>query len=102
MDAQLMPAPANGLIWTRRMTGRARDLGGAQCTHERKPDLGYTDASLTLPSYYKGENLRVITLHASETDVELAAPAQLLEILLYSVATTTSILPEVAGPQGTV
>jgi hypothetical protein len=52
-------------------------------------DLGYTDANLTLPGYYKGENLRVITLHANGTDVEVAAPAQLLDILRHSLARTT-------------
>jgi hypothetical protein len=77
------------VIWARSMTGQSRDLTGAQCIGERKPDLSYTDASLTLPSYYKGENLRVIKLHANGTDVELAAPAQLLEILRYSLARTT-------------
>jgi hypothetical protein len=77
------------VIWTRRITGRERDLAGTQCTGERKPDLGYTDVTLRMPSYYKGENLRVIRLRANGTEVELAAPAQLLEIFLYSLARTT-------------
>jgi hypothetical protein len=42
--------------------------------------------TLSLPSCYKGENIRVITLHAGGTDIELAAPAQLLEIIRYSLA----------------
>ena len=76
------------VIWVRGNAGRVHDLTGAQCNGERQPDLGYTDASLSLPSYYKGENLRVLTLHANGTDVELAAPARLLEILRYSLART--------------
>jgi hypothetical protein len=49
--------------------------------------------TLSLPSYYKGENVRVITLHAGGTDIELAAPAQLLEIIRYSLARTTPRAP---------
>ncbi len=45
--------------------------------------------TLSLPSYYWGENVRVITLHAGGTDIELAAPAELLEIIRYSLARTT-------------
>ena len=77
------------VVWVRRMTGRARDLTGAQCTGERKPDPSYTEMTLSLPSYCKGENVRVLTLHADGADVELAAPAQLLEIIRYSLAQTT-------------
>jgi hypothetical protein len=36
------------------------------------------------------EEVGVITVHASGTGFELAAPAQLLEILRHSLATTTS------------
>lgn len=70
------------------LTGRARDLTGAQCTGSRQIDPTYTEMTLSLPSYYKGENVRVITLHAGGTDVELAAPARLLEIIRYSLART--------------
>lgn len=44
--------------------------------------------TLSLPSYYQGENVRVLTLHADGADVELAAPAQLLEIIRYGLART--------------
>jgi len=77
------------VLWVRRMTKRPRDLTGAQCTGERQPDPGYIDMTLTLPSFYKGENVHVITLHANGTDMELAAPARLLEILRYSLARLT-------------
>ena len=76
------------VVWV-PLTGRARDLTGAQCTGGRQIDRGYTEMTLSLPSYYKGENVRVITVHAGGTDVELAAPAQLLEIIRYSLAKIT-------------
>jgi hypothetical protein len=75
------------VIWL-PLTGRARDLTGAQCTGGRQIDPTYTEMTLSLPSHYKGENVRVITLHAGGTDVELAAPARLLEIIRYSLART--------------
>ena len=49
--------------------------------------------TLSLPSYYRGENVRVMTLRAGGTDIELAAPAKLLEIIRYSVARTTPGAP---------
>jgi hypothetical protein len=76
------------VTWTRGARGRARDLTGAQCTGERHRDRDCADASLRLPDHYEGESIRVITLHANGSDVELAAPAQLLEILRYSVGRT--------------
>jgi hypothetical protein len=75
------------------VTGRARDLTGAQCTGGRQIDRGYTEMTLSLPSYYKGENVQVITQHAGKTDIELAAPAQLLDIIRYSLARTTPGAP---------
>jgi hypothetical protein len=75
------------VVWV-PLTGRARDLTGAQCTGDRRIDTTYTEMTLSLPSYYKGENVRVITLHAGGTDLELAAPARLLEIIRYSLART--------------
>ena len=75
------------VVWV-PLTGRARDLTGAQCTGGRQIDPTYTEMTLSLPSYYKGENVRVITLHAGGTDIELAAPARLLEIIRYSLART--------------
>jgi hypothetical protein len=75
------------VIWV-PLTGRARDLTAAQCTGDRRIDTTYTEITLNLPSYYKGENVRVITLHAGGTDIELAAPARLLEIIRYSLART--------------
>jgi hypothetical protein len=75
------------------LAGRARDLTGAQCAGGRQVDRTYTEMTLSLPSYYKGENVRVITLHAGGTDIELAAPAQLLEIIRYSLARTAPGAP---------
>ena len=80
------------VVWV-PLTGRARDLTGAQCTSGRQIDPTYSEITLSLPSYYKGENVRVITLHAGETDIELAAPAQLLDIIRYSLARTTPGAP---------
>lgn len=73
--------------------GRTRDLTGAQCTGGRRIDPTYTEMTLRLPSCYKGESVRVITLHAEGTDTELAAPAQLLEIIQHSLARTTPGAP---------
>jgi len=81
---------AGSVTWVRRMTGRSVDLTGAQCTGRRQPDRGYKDMTLTLPGYYKGELLGVITLDANGTGRELAAPARLIEVLQYSLARTTS------------
>jgi hypothetical protein len=75
------------------LAGRARDLTGARCTGGRQVDRTYTEMTLSLPSYYKGENVCVITLHAGGTDIELAAPAQLLEIIRYSLARTAPGAP---------
>jgi hypothetical protein len=72
------------VVWV-PLTGRARDLAGAQCTGSRQIDPTYTEMTLSLPSYYKGEDVRVMTLHAGGTDIELAAPARLLEIIRYSL-----------------
>ena len=80
------------VIWV-PLTGRARDLTAAQCTGDRRIDTTYTEITLSLPSYYKGENVRVLTLHAGGTDIELAAPARLLEIIRYSLARTTPGAP---------
>jgi hypothetical protein len=80
------------VIWV-PLTGRARDLTGAQCTGGRQIDPTYTEMTLSLPSYYRGENVRVITLHAGGADIELAAPAKLLEIIRYSLARTTPGAP---------
>jgi len=77
------------VVWVRRVTGRARDLTGARCTGERRPDRGYTEMTLSLPSSYRGENIRIITLRANGRDVELAAPARLLEIIRYSLGRTS-------------
>ena len=76
------------VTWTRRMSGRACDLTGAQYTGERRRDPSYTEMTLTLPGYCKGENVCVISLQAHGTDVEVAAPAQLLAVLRYSLART--------------
>jgi hypothetical protein len=72
------------VVWV-PLTGRARDLTSAQCAGSRQIDTTYTEMTLSLPSYYKGENVRVMTLHADGTDLELAAPARLLEIIRHSL-----------------
>lgn len=76
------------VVWVRRMTRRARNLTGAQCTGERRPNSLVADMTLTLPNYCQGEILGVIALCANGADVENAASAQLLEILRYSLAKT--------------
>jgi hypothetical protein len=80
------------VVWA-PLAGRARDLTGAQCAGGRRTDPTYTEMTLRLPSYYKGESVRVITLHADGSDIELAAPAQLLEIIRYSLARTAPGAP---------
>ncbi len=77
------------VIW-RRTTGRVCDLTGAECTGERRPDPSYTEMTLTRPRLYQGEPLKVITLQANGTDVELVTQVQLVEILRYSLARTAS------------
>ncbi|MBO0830885.1 MAG: hypothetical protein J2P28_25370 [Actinobacteria bacterium] len=76
------------VTWTRTMTGRPRDLAGAQVTGERRID-GLTEMTLTLPNIYRGENVCVLQLRANGTDLEIAAPVKLLEVLRYSLARTT-------------
>jgi hypothetical protein len=41
--------------------------------------------TLSLPDVYKDENVRVLTVHVNGADVELAAPASLLEIVRYAI-----------------
>jgi hypothetical protein len=81
------------VVWTSLITRRARDLTGAQCTGGRQPDPTYTELTLVLPSDYRGENVRIMTLHADGAHIELAAPAQLLEIIRYSLARATRGAP---------
>jgi hypothetical protein len=88
MSGRVVITPGS-VLWVRGITGRKRDLTGAECTGERHPDPGYREMTLTVPSSYKGEALRVITLHADGTDVELITQAQLLEVLRSSLARTS-------------
>ena len=81
------------VVWMGRLTRRARDLTGAQCIGDRRPEPAFSEASLRLPAAYRGGNVRVIKLHADGTDIELAAPARLLEIILYSLARITRGAP---------
>lgn len=76
--------------WVRSMTGRARDLTGAEYTGERLLDPR-TEMTLTLPGNYQGEILKAITLHAKGTYVELVTQVQFLETLRYSVARTARV-----------
>jgi hypothetical protein len=76
------------LVWV-PVIGRARDLTDAQCAGVRAIDWIYADMTLWLPSSYQGENVRVMTLRSDGIDLELAAPAQLLEIIRYRLARTT-------------
>jgi hypothetical protein len=75
------------VVWVRRISGRTRDLTGAQCTNERRTDP-YTEMTLTMPDSYKGEILRVLALGVSGTDVEVITQVQQLEILRYSLERT--------------
>jgi hypothetical protein len=75
------------LVWV-PVIGRARDLTDALCVGERAIDWIYADMTLWLPASYKGENVRVMTLRSDGIDLELAAPAQLLEIIRYCLART--------------
>lgn len=84
MYGRMMITPQS-VVWVRRVNGRARDLTGAQCGSERKPDRGYTEMTLSVPACYRGENVQVLTLHVNGADVELAAPARLLEVIRYAV-----------------
>jgi hypothetical protein len=78
------------VTWVRSMTGRARDLSGAECTGERLLDPG-TEMTLTIPRYCLGEILRVITLHSNGTYLELVTQVQFLDILRSSVARTPQV-----------
>jgi hypothetical protein len=69
--------------------GRARDLTDAQCVGVRAIDRNYADMTLWLPTSWQGENVRVMTLRSDGTDLELAAPAQLLEIIRSCLTRTT-------------
>lgn len=84
MSGRLVITPES-VTWVRSMTGRARDLTGAECIGERLLDPA-TEMTLTLPGNYQGEILKAITLHANGTYVELVTQVQFLEILRYSVA----------------
>jgi hypothetical protein len=84
MYGRMMITPQS-VLWVRRVNGRARDLTGAQCGSERKSEPAYTEMTLSVPDVYKGENVRVLTVHVNGADVELAAPASLLEIIRYAV-----------------
>lgn len=75
------------LVWMPSI-GRARDLTDAQCVGVRPIDWIYADMTLTLPASFKGGNVRVMTLRSDGTDLELAAPAQLLEIIGSCLART--------------
>lgn len=96
LTGQVVITPES-VIW-RRTAGRARDLTGAECTGDRRPDPSYTEMTLTMPRLYMGEHLKVITLHVNGTDVELVAQVQLVEILRYSLARTPSIHKSGTGP----
>lgn len=82
---------SQSVVWVRRMTGRARYLTGAECTGERRPDPGYREMTLTVPSSYKGELLGVLTLNANGSEVEVITQVQQLEIPRYSLASTSRL-----------
>ena len=90
ISGQVVITPES-VIWVRGMAGRARDLTGAVCTGERRLDPGYTEMTLTVPRSYKGEILKVITLHTNGTDVELVTQVRFLEVLRFSLAQTPSM-----------
>lgn len=76
------------LVWAPAI-GRSRDLTHAQCAGVRAVDPIYADMTLWLPASWKGEDVRVMTLRSDGIDLELAASAQLLEIIRYRLARTT-------------
>ena len=76
------------MVWVPAI-GRARDLTDAQCAGVRAIDRIYADMTLLTPSSWRGEDVRVMTLRSNGIDLELAAPAQLLEIIRYCLAKTT-------------
>jgi hypothetical protein len=76
------------LVWAPAI-GRSRDLTDAQCAGVRAVDPIYADMTLWLPASWKGEDVRVMTLRSDGIDLELAAPAQLLEIIRYRLARAT-------------
>jgi hypothetical protein len=78
------------------LIGRAHDLTGLQRTGDRRVDSGFTDISLSFPNAWRGEGVRVIKLHGEAADLEVVAPAQLLEILTYTLAK----MPEARGGIG--
>jgi hypothetical protein len=86
MSGRVVISPES-VTWVRPMTGRARDLTGAECTGERLLDPA-AEMTLTLPGNYRAEILKAMTLHANGTYVELVTQVQFLEILRYSVART--------------
>jgi hypothetical protein len=47
--------------------------------------------SLTIPPSYRGENIRVVGLRLGRADVEVAAPAQLLDIIRYTLGRTGTV-----------
>jgi hypothetical protein len=84
------------VMW-RRTAGRARNLTGAKCTGERRPEAAYTEMTLTKPRLYRGEPLTVIMLHVNGSDVELVTQVQLAEIVRYSLARTRPIHGNATG-----
>jgi hypothetical protein len=75
------------VVWI-PVVGRARDLTDAQCRGVRAIDLIYADMTITFPSSFKGQDVRVMTLRSDGIDLELAAPAQLLDIIRHRLART--------------
>jgi hypothetical protein len=92
-----VPRQARRLIAMSEAMDAGQPLSGKFRAVLRDPTQGvpvtvdwiYTDMTLSLPSSYKGENVRVMTLRSGGIDLELAAPAQLIEIIRYSLARTT-------------
>lgn len=81
------------VVWTGRITRRARDLTGAQYLGDRRPEPAFSEVTLRLPADYRGENVRVIKLQADGAGLELAAPARLLGVIIYSLARITRGAP---------
>jgi hypothetical protein len=76
------------VTWRCRGTGGERDLTGGEFTSERRVDLAYREMTLRLPDSWTGADVRVVTLQVNGEEMELAAPAQVLEIIRRALAGT--------------
>jgi len=74
------------VTWKRLGAGRERDLTGGRFISERGADLTYTEMALRVPGSWPLLSITVVTLRKDGQDVELAAPASVIEILRHALA----------------